>query len=116
MLAFVTVFFVVVGSLMVMTLIRSDLPPAGRITGSAFASALVVTVLSFWAIVRSYRRAGEPVDWRSISRETDAGRAFWRARRISMTLSWLAAAMFAGFVALALSGSLGGHSPLWDRP
>ena len=115
MLAAVSLGFVGVGAFMLVQLTRSDLPLVGRVSGAAFVVMQLLAILSLWPVTRTFRRAGEPDDWRRISRETDEGRAFWIARRRSLVLFALAAALLATFVALALSGVLGGYSPLWKR-
>jgi hypothetical protein len=84
MLAAVSLGVVGIGAFMLIQLTRSDLPLVGRVSGSAFVVTLPLAVLSLWYVTRTYRRAGEPDDWRLISRETDEGRAFWRARRRSL--------------------------------
>jgi hypothetical protein len=107
-LAFVTVLFTVAVGFMLVHLSQSDLPPAGRITASAFAAVLLLAVWSTWWVTLTYRRVGEPLEWRHIPRDTSPGRAFWLARRVNLGLFILAGACFLLFLTLALSGSLGG--------
>ena len=115
-LGFLTLFFGGLTLLLLFSVRDLAIPLSGRVLISAVACALLAAVLSLWKVTRAYRQAGAPADWRSISRESATGEAFWQAWRVTTALFALALVLFGAFVALALNGTFGGYSPLWRNP